>query len=118
MVRDPNDAAPTLSGVQVPLPKGRSVRVRTIAALLLMASSTFGILACGDNDIKASKFQSELMKSADLTKAQASCMTDKTYEMFTQKEINKLYTAEKDDDLPKKVRDEFEALTSECAAGS
>lgn len=93
------------------------MRARTITALLLMVSSTVGMAACGDSDVKASKFQSELMKSIpDLTKTQASCMTDKTYKMFSQKEINKLYTADKSSDLPKGVAAKFTTITTDCAA--
>lgn len=94
------------------------MRPRKLAGALL-ALGLVVATGCGNDDIESSKFESELIKSTPgLSKAEASCITDKVYDTFDQDEINKLYSAENVKDLSKSVTGRFDALTAECASGA
>ena len=87
------------------------------AAVLLVVSLTLGASACSTSDVKQSKFQSELKDKSKLTDKQATCVTDAIYKQFSQKDINKLYTADTDADLPTGMGDKFTAIITKCVAG-
>ena len=84
-------------------------------ASLLVVSLTVGAAACGTADVKQSKFESELQKtSKQMTATAAKCVTDKLYAKYDQKTINKLYTADKAEDIDAKVTADFQAMVTSC----
>ncbi len=85
-----------------------------IAGLVLVVSLLLGASACGSSDVKQDKFQSELVKKANLTEAQAKCVSDKVYDEFDQADINKLYEAEESKDLPAGTEQKFTKIITDC----
>jgi hypothetical protein len=84
----------------------------TALALLLC-----GAAACGSSDVKADTFRKALDERTDLTKAQLTCVVDKTFETFDQSTINDLYTASDKEDLAAKDQRRFEAIVKGCIKG-
>lgn len=91
------------------------MRPRSFAALALVVGLALSSVACGDDDVKASKFESELRETANLTADQASCVSDKTFEEFDQGEVNEIYKAEEGADL-EDLDDRFTKILEDCAA--
>src|SRR3954447_25522441 len=88
------------------------VQVRTpIAAVCLTAALCAGDLGgCGSSDIDKVKFQkglTEQLRHAQFTSAQIQCITDRSFQTFTQKQINTLYRATDQKGLPKDVQTMF-----------
>jgi hypothetical protein len=87
--------------------------VKWIAGVAL-AVFLFGAAACGSSDVKADTFKSALQDRTNLTKAEATCVVDKTYKTFDQNTINDLYTASDQKDLDAKDQKKFEAIVEGC----
>lgn len=87
---------------------------KTIAASLIAIALLAGVTACGSSDVSKSKFKSELVDKSGLTEAQATCVTDKIYEEFDQGEINDLYSADTEADLPDGLAEDFTAQITSC----
>ena len=87
---------------------------RGIGAVVLAAVLAVGVGACGESDVEQTKFRSALQDKAKLTKAQSGCVTEKTYAEFDQDVINKLYTVNSEEDLPKGVADTFRGFVRQC----
>jgi hypothetical protein len=82
-----------------------------VAALVLI-----GFTACGggSNDVSKSKFKSQLVKSAGMNEKHATCIGDAMYKAFDQDTINKLYKAEKENDVPKADADKLKGIVQKC----
>ena len=87
-------------------------------SVLLVVAVTLGASACSATNVQQSKFQSELKSKAKLTAAQAECVTKKVYDgSITQKDINKLYTADSQTDVSNTLQSEFTTIISNCISG-
>jgi hypothetical protein len=87
--------------------------VKWIAGVAL-AVFLVGTASCGSSDVKADTFKSALQDRTDLTKAEASCVVDKTYKSFDQDTINDLYTASDRKDLADSDEQKFEKIVEGC----
>jgi len=86
--------------------------VRSIAAVvfaLLLAT-----VACGSSDVERDTFSDALAERTDLTKAQVTCVVNKTYDAFDQDAINDLYTSSDRKDLADKDEQQFEKIVKGC----
>jgi len=84
------------------------------AAAVLVLALTIGATSCSGADVPKSKFQSELEKKTQLTKTQSKCAVDKMYSELSQKEINKLYTADTEKDVSATVQAKFTEILKDC----
>lgn len=93
---------------------------KVVPAVVLALSLLLGAAGCSSSDVSKSKFESNLVKGTkdSVTKADAKCITDKVYAAFPQKDINKLYTADKQSDLSKSVYSKFTTIVADCAKAS
>jgi len=92
-----------------------SVLRRLTVGLAAPAVLALGLVACGAGDVSKSKFTSELQDQANLTEAQATCVTDRIFDELDQEQINDLYGADTEEEAG---AEPFEVLTSasaECA---
>ena len=90
---------------------------KAILALMVVVGLGVGSGACTSSDVEQSKFESELVKTAGLTKAEAACVGERAFDgRFEPAEINKLYTAAEKADVPAANVEEFTRIVTECTA--
>ena len=85
----------------------------------ILALMVVGIGVCSgaftSSDVERSTFESELVKSAKLTKAEAACIGAKVFDgRFEKAEIKKIYVAAEVADVPAANVEEFTRIVTEC----
>jgi hypothetical protein len=87
---------------------------KLVPGVALVIALTIGASACATSNVSQAKFESELQKKVKLTKAQADCIGKQVYKSMAQKDINKLYTAATEKDLPPGIESQFTAIVTNC----
>ncbi|MBI2709656.1 MAG: hypothetical protein HYX34_08160 [Actinobacteria bacterium] len=96
------------------------MRTHRITAAFALAGVSLLAAACGSSNVSQAKFRDELyanLKPKGFTRTQVVCMTDKVYKRFSQSEIDQLYKAQQENQVPKSVRQGFDDITRSCAPG-
>lgn len=88
---------------------------RLAVGFVAPAALAMGLVACGSDDVSKDKFTSELQDKANLTEAQATCVTDRIYDELDQDEINEIYEADTVDDADEQAFEVFTNAATECA---
>lgn len=88
---------------------------RLAVGLAVPAVLALGLGACGSDDVSKDKFTSELQDKANLTEAQATCVTDRIYDELDQDQINEIYEADTPDEADEEAFSVFTDAATECA---
>jgi hypothetical protein len=86
--------------------------ITAVAFAVLLAA-----VACGSSDVSRDSFSSALQERTELTKAQVTCVVDKTFDAFDQDAINDLYTASDRKDVANADEKRFEKIVEGCVGG-
>jgi hypothetical protein len=87
---------------------------RLAVGVVAPAALALGLVACGGGDVSKDKFTSELEDKAQLTEAQATCVTDRLYDELDQDQINDIYEADTLEDADSEAFDVLTTATTEC----
>jgi hypothetical protein len=94
------------------------VRVRGVAAILGVAL-VLTVTGCGEANIDQPKFAAQLnknLKGRGVSSAEVNCITGQVYKQMSQKEVNTLFKAAKESQVPDSVMSKFNTIAKGCVS--